>query len=72
MTLWRTLVETPVGPMRTIASETALCACEFHSEGRMARLDARLARWFGSAEVRDGSNPVIEHTRRSHEESGFG
>ncbi len=63
MKIVRTLIRTPVGPMRALASDTALCAFEFYSEGRMARLDARLARWFDGTEIEEGTNTVIEHTR---------
>jgi O-6-methylguanine DNA methyltransferase len=60
MTLHQTFVDTPVGTMRAIASDDALCSLEFFIKGRMARLDARLARWFGGAETRDGTNDVIK------------
>jgi O-6-methylguanine DNA methyltransferase len=59
MKLHRTLIDTPVGPMRALASDEALCALEFFAKGRMARLDARLARWFGDAQIQDGTNSVI-------------
>ncbi len=64
MRIVRTLVDTPVGPMRVLASETGLCALEFYNEGRMARLDSRLARWFDRLEIAEGTNTVIEQTRR--------
>ena len=63
MTLARALIETPVGMMRALATDHALCAFEFHVEGRMARLDARLARWFEATEFVDDDNAVIEATR---------
>ena len=60
MILQQTLIDTPVGVMRAIASSEALCSLEFFSPGRMARLDARLARWFGGAKLLEGANRVIE------------
>ena len=61
--LTRTTLETPVGPMLALASDEALCALEFSSTGRMSRLEARLAKWYGAPEVRDGTNGVIEQVR---------
>jgi methylated-DNA-[protein]-cysteine S-methyltransferase len=61
--LFRTILDTPVGPMTAIASDTAICALEFPSDHRISRLDARLARWFAPHEVVGASNAVIEHTR---------
>jgi O-6-methylguanine DNA methyltransferase len=63
MILFRSIIDTPVGPMLALASDDALCALEFSSGGRLSRLDARLARYFGRPDMRDGSNAVIEHTR---------
>ena len=63
MTLHQSFIETPVGVMRAIASDDALCSLEFFSKGRMARLDARLARWFAGAEILDRTNRVIKQTR---------
>ncbi len=63
MTLVRALIETPVGMMRALATDRALCAFEFHVDGRMARLDARLARWFEAPQFVDDDNAVIEATR---------
>jgi O-6-methylguanine DNA methyltransferase len=63
MTLYRAVVQTPVGPMRLLASDTALCACEFAIAGRMARLDARLERWFEKPEIKDGDNPITQGAR---------
>lgn len=62
MTIIQALVETPVGTMRAMASATALCAFEFYDAGRMARLDARLARWFDGPVIADGRNAVIDRT----------
>jgi len=59
MRLHRSLIDTPVGPMRALASDDALCALEFFVKGRMARLDARLTRWFAGAQIQDGTNSVI-------------
>src|SRR5262249_4729184 len=62
--LTRTLIDTPVGPMRAIATKDALCSLEFFVKGRMKRLDARLARWLDAAEFEEGSNAVIAATKR--------
>ncbi len=48
MDLYRAVLKTAVGPMVALASETALCALEFETGARMARLDARLAQLYGS------------------------
>lgn len=50
--------------MRALASDTALCAFEFYRPSRVARLDARLARWFDSPDIADGDNAVLAVTRR--------
>src|SRR4051812_27379237 len=63
MRLGRSLIDTPLGPMRAIASDTALCALEFFVEGRMTRLDARLNRWFSLDQIVDEDNAVLGQTR---------
>ena len=50
--------------MRAISNGDALCSLEFVRENRMARLDARLARWFTNAEIVEGTTSVIEGTRK--------
>jgi O-6-methylguanine DNA methyltransferase len=60
--LHQSLIDTPVGVMRAIASDAALCSLEFFSAGRMARLDARLVRWFAGPDMLDGANRVIDET----------
>jgi O-6-methylguanine DNA methyltransferase len=49
--------------MLALASDTALCALEFDTGGRLTRLDARLARFFPEAVVEDGENGVTLQTR---------
>ena len=61
--LTQSFIETPVSVMRAISAGDALCSLEFFRKGRMARLDARLARWFADAELVDGETPVIARTR---------
>jgi O-6-methylguanine DNA methyltransferase len=61
--LTQSFIETPVSLMRAISAGDALCSLEFFRKGRMARLDARLARWFADAELVDGETPVIARTR---------
>jgi O-6-methylguanine DNA methyltransferase len=63
MILSRATIPTPVGPMLALATDAALCALEFSSTGRLSRLEARLARWFGGPDIVDGSNAIIERTR---------
>jgi O-6-methylguanine DNA methyltransferase len=62
MMLVRRVFDTPVGPMMALATDAALCAFEFWNPGRMARLDARLRRWFSPCEAADGDNHVIAQT----------
>jgi methylated-DNA-[protein]-cysteine S-methyltransferase len=61
--LSQSFIETPVATMRAISIGDALCSLEFFRKGRMARLDARLARWFKDAEIVEGTSPAIERTR---------
>src|SRR5215467_10526815 len=61
--LSQAFIETPVATMRAISCGDALCSLEFFRKGRMARLDARLARWFKDAELVDRTTPVIDQTR---------
>jgi O-6-methylguanine DNA methyltransferase len=58
--LRRRLLDTPVGPMLALASDTALVALEFGKADRHHRLDARRARWFPPHTIEDGSNPVLD------------
>jgi O-6-methylguanine DNA methyltransferase len=58
LTFRRHIFETPVGPMMALATDRALCALEFWKPGRMARLDARLRRWFAPYVVVDGLNAI--------------
>jgi O-6-methylguanine DNA methyltransferase len=62
MLVFRHTFETPVGPMMALASNEALCALEFWNPGRMARLDARLRRWFAPYVVEDGVNDLLLRT----------
>jgi len=63
MILFRTTIETPVGPMLALATDQALFALEFSGNGRLSRLDARLARWFPPHEFSDTANPLIDRVR---------
>lgn len=60
MILRRAMIETPVGVMRALATDHALCAFEFFNPNRMDRLEARLARWFGDASIEDGHNSILD------------
>jgi O-6-methylguanine DNA methyltransferase len=63
--LFRSAIETPIGPMVALTSAVGLCALEFGVRNRLPRLDARLARWFGAPEIVDGDDEraVIARTR---------
>jgi O-6-methylguanine DNA methyltransferase len=63
MRLNRAIIHTAVGPMLALATDEALCALEFSSTGRLSRLEARLARWFGGPDLVDGSNAVVDRAR---------
>jgi O-6-methylguanine DNA methyltransferase len=63
MILYQAFLDTPVSTMRAISSGDALCSLEFFRKDRMARLDARLARWFKDADIVDGTTPATERTR---------
>jgi methylated-DNA-[protein]-cysteine S-methyltransferase len=62
MRLKRRMLDTPVGPMLVLASDTALAALEFSKGDRHERLEARLARWFPPHTIEDGSNAAVETT----------
>jgi O-6-methylguanine DNA methyltransferase len=62
MVLRRQIFETPVGPMLSLASDTALAALEFSKPARHERLDARLERWFPSHVIEDGASAVLDKT----------
>jgi O-6-methylguanine DNA methyltransferase len=64
MIMCRVAMDTPVGPMLALATDTALCGLEFSSRHRLSRLQARLDRWFPAYAIEDGSNAVIAETRR--------
>jgi O-6-methylguanine DNA methyltransferase len=61
MDLLRATLTTPVGAMLALASDRALCALEFDTGARMTRLDARLARFYGSPRLVPAVNHI--HTR---------
>ncbi len=58
--LFRGAIDTPLGQMVALATNEGLAALEFVERPRLARLDARVARYFPSAEFHDEpSHPVI-------------
>jgi O-6-methylguanine DNA methyltransferase len=63
MRLYRAYLTTPIGEMLALASAEALCALEFESPDRNARLDARLRRWFRDFSIEDRDSPPIAKTR---------
>jgi len=65
MQLSRAIIETPIGNMMALASETGLCALEFTGpRKRLPRLEARLSRWFPPHAIVDGETRVIARTRK--------
>jgi O-6-methylguanine DNA methyltransferase len=58
--LRRRMLDTPIGRMFGLASETALVALEFSKVERHDRLEARLARWVQRYTVDDGSNAPLD------------
>jgi methylated-DNA-[protein]-cysteine S-methyltransferase len=63
VTLYCAFIATPVGTMRALASDAALCAFEFQIDERLTRLDSRMLRWFSEPEVEQRENDVIARTR---------
>jgi O-6-methylguanine DNA methyltransferase len=63
MRFFRSVIETPIGPMLALASDEALCALEFSRGGRLTRLEARLRRWYPEHQLEQGENAVITRTR---------
>jgi methylated-DNA-[protein]-cysteine S-methyltransferase len=63
MTLFRSRLETQLGPMLALSSDQGLCALEFDNATRHARLEARLNRWFPPHDVADAETPLFTLTR---------
>jgi O-6-methylguanine DNA methyltransferase len=63
MELAQATFDTPVGPMRALASDTALCALEFESGPRLSRLDARLSQHYADVTIVEQSSAVLAQTR---------
>jgi O-6-methylguanine DNA methyltransferase len=63
MLLYHSTIETPIGEMFALATDSALCALEFGRVARRDRLKARLERWFPPHEIRAGESPVAAATR---------
>jgi methylated-DNA-[protein]-cysteine S-methyltransferase len=62
--LSRAMLRTPLGDMLALDSGDGLCALEFVGpEKRLARLEARLRRWFPPHEIVDRETPTIVRTR---------
>ena len=71
MQLSRAILPPPLGEMLVLSSVEGLCALEFttvkgkaRGEGRLPRLETRLARWFPPHEIVDRETPIIARTRR--------
>ena len=63
LTLNRSQLGTPLGPMLALASDQGLCALEFIGPTRAVRLEARLHRWFPAHEIVDEMTPTLVRTR---------
>ncbi len=61
--LHKSQMETPVGPMTAIASESGLCALEFDRPERNILLSGRLKHWDSDAALVDDTNIVIDQVR---------
>jgi O-6-methylguanine DNA methyltransferase len=61
--LSQTTIDTPIGRMYALASESALCALEFDGPGRRSRLERRLRRWFPPHVVENRESPILARTR---------
>ena len=59
----RTFLDTPLGPMLTVASDHGLCGLEFDRPERATRLWKRLQHWRPGEEVHDGEAAVFAVTR---------
>jgi methylated-DNA-[protein]-cysteine S-methyltransferase len=65
MVIARAMVPTPIGEMLALDSGEGLAALEFTGpEKRLARLEARLARWFPPHEMEDRETEIIRAVRR--------
>ncbi len=54
------MLDTPIGRMLGLASESGLVALEFSKVERHERLEARLRRWLPSHAIEDGSNGALD------------
>lgn len=63
MLLFHAMIETPIGEMFALATDSALCALEFGSFARRDRLNARRERWFPPHEIRIGESAATKRTR---------
>src|SRR5262245_270259 len=64
LTLTRSALATPLGPMLALATDTALCALEFAGpKKRLTKLERRLRLHFPPHTIVDGETPVIARTR---------
>lgn len=63
--VFRGAIDTPIGQMVALATGEGLAALEFIERPRLARLDARVARYFSPARFQDDpSHPVIAAAER--------
>jgi O-6-methylguanine DNA methyltransferase len=58
--LYRTQVETPLGPLIAVAGADGLCALEFSDPGRLSGLGSRLKRFYPEYSVVDKTHPVFK------------
>jgi len=63
LTIYRSYIPSPLGPMLALSSDDGLCALEFDSNRRHVRLDARLRRWFPPHQIVNRNTPVLARTQ---------
>jgi len=64
VTVYKTTLASPVGPLVAVASEKGLCVLEFEREARMDWLWKRLQCHFGKVSESESDHPVLALTRR--------
>ncbi len=61
--LYRSTIETQLGVLTALTSESGLCALEFDEVERQENLSKRLLSWFPNHSLCPGGHPVLEQTR---------
>jgi O-6-methylguanine DNA methyltransferase len=63
MRLFHAPIETPIGEMFALATDSSLCVLEFGTLARRGRLNGRLQKWFPPHEIRAGESAATRATR---------